>query len=753
MGMNEKRNSIRNHLIFGLINFVFIPLLVILIIITMDGFGKHREYVMNLQKVVTEIASHKASLFLHEPENRLQSMLNLNHFPEMSDKQQSDMLLIFLFSSKDKRNEHIFQNITLLDENGRVTVFHDRIQTSALSNNEDKSGSDEFLIPFRTGKTYYSPVYKDELTQKSLMKIAIPIKDVRTQVFKGVIGVEINLMSMTESISDIEIDQKVIAYIVDQDGRVIVHPNPSVVYRNTHIKVPEKSSTMKGINGTKSFIEVASLEHYGPSLSIVTEIPTLEAYRHIYHALFIIGIAILIPLIIQKVRKFPFIRKLVIPIESMAKTAKEISRGDLFQKVEPCEINELNELTSSFNNMTSRLAGNISAFKSEKNFLRSAINALSHPFYIIDVQDYTIKHANTASNFGLITAESKCYYLTHGYDRPCHENQFLCPLKEIIKIRKSVVIRHVHGHGNKQKKTFEIHGSPIFNDQGDIVQIIEFSIEISEKERLMEQAKAQEEQLIRADKLVSLGTFAAGMAHEINNPNQTILNSGLLLQESWVTIKSILDKYYEERGDFLIGGLNYSDFRELAGNCYGAIPESARHIASIVKELKRFSLQDKKTVHEKIDLSKVINSAVEFLSFIIHKPTIKITVNPVPTLPALKGDYRRLEQVLINLLQNSWQARRNDKANIFISTSWCENYRRIIIEIKDNGIGISPANLLRLTDPFFTTKRNEGGTGLGLSVSASILRNHNGFLEFESVEGEETTARIILPVETISKPD
>ncbi len=753
MGLNKKRNSIRNHLIIGLINFVLIPLLVILIIIIMDGFGKHREYVMYHQKVVTEMVSHEASLFLHEPENRLQSMLNLNYFPEMSDKQHSDILLTFLFSSKNNRNEHIFQNITLLDENGRVKVFHDRIQPSAHLNNEDKSDSDDFLIPFRTGKTYYSPVYKDESTQKSLMKIAVPIKDIRTQVFKGVIEGEINLMPMTELISDIGIDQKGIAYIVDQDGRVIIHPNPSVVNRNTHIKVPEKSSTMKGINGKKSFIEVASIEYNGPSLSIVTEIPSLEVYRYIYHALFIIGITILIPLIIQKVRKFPFIRKLVIPIESMAETAKKISRGDLSQKVEPCEINELNELTSSFNNMISRLAETISSFKSEKNFLRSAINALSHPFYVVDVKDYTIKLANTASNFGMITAESKCYYLTHGYDRPCHENQFPCPINEIKKTRKSVIVRHAHGYGNRPKKIFEIHASPIFNDQGDVVQIIEYPINITEKERLLGQTKVQEEQLIRADKLASLGTFAAGIAHEINNPNQAILHSGFFLQESWVTIKSILDKYYKERGDFLIGGLNYSDFRDLAGNCYGTIPERARHIANIVEELKRFSLPDQKTVHEKIDLSKVIDSAVEFISLITLESTIEISVNPVPTLPILKGDHRRLEQVLINLLHNSWQARRDDKINISISTSWYESDHQIGIEIKDNGVGISPANLLRLTDPFFTTKRTEGGTGLGLAVSAIIIRDHNGILEFESVEGEGTTARIILPVETISKPD
>ena len=285
MGLNKKRNSIRTQLIIETINWIFIPLLVILIIITMDGISKHREYVRDNQKVVTEMASHEASLFLHEPENRLQSMLNLNYFPEMSDKQHSDILLTFLFSSKNNRNEHIFQTITLLDENGRVKVFHDRIQPSAHLNNEDKSGSDEFLIPFRTGKTYYSPVYKDESTQKSLMKIAVPIKDIRTQVFKGVIEGEINLMPMTELISDIGIDQKGIAYIVDQDGRVIVHPSLSVVNRNTHIKVPEKSSTMKGINGKKSFIEVASIEYNGPPLSIVTEIPTLGVYRYIHLSL------------------------------------------------------------------------------------------------------------------------------------------------------------------------------------------------------------------------------------------------------------------------------------------------------------------------------------------------------------------------------------------------------------------------------------------------------------------------------------
>jgi polar amino acid transport system substrate-binding protein len=111
-----------------------------------------------------------------------------------------------------------------------------------------------------------------------------------------------------------------------------------------------------------------------------------------------------------------------------------------------------------------------------------------------------------------------------------------------------------------------------------------------------------------------------------------------------------------------------------------------------------------------------------------------------------KAVRQRIEQVVVNLILNACQALPDKERAIQLSTSWDPERRQARVEVKDEGVGIPLENLPRVTEPFFTTKRNAGGTGLGLSVSAGIAREHGGSLEFESTPGQGTTARLVLPV-------
>ena len=112
----------------------------------------------------------------------------------------------------------------------------------------------------------------------------------------------------------------------------------------------------------------------------------------------------------------------------------------------------------------------------------------------------------------------------------------------------------------------------------------------------------------------------------------------------------------------------------------------------------------------------------------------------------LTGHSQRLEQVFVNLIQNACQALPDSKKGIFVSTSWDETEAAIRIKIQDQGVGISPDSLPQITDPFFSTKHDSGGVGLGLSISSRIVETHGGRLTFISEIGEGTTAEIFLPV-------
>ncbi|MCP4605567.1 MAG: HAMP domain-containing histidine kinase, partial [Proteobacteria bacterium] len=115
-------------------------------------------------------------------------------------------------------------------------------------------------------------------------------------------------------------------------------------------------------------------------------------------------------------------------------------------------------------------------------------------------------------------------------------------------------------------------------------------------------------------------------------------------------------------------------------------------------------------------------------------------------LPELHGSFQRLEQVIVNLVQNACESLQDREKKICISTRYAPEERSVVVTISDEGVGIPADTLPRIMDPFFTTKRQMSGTGLGLSVSSGIVKDHGGKLSFESEPEKGTKATLILPV-------
>jgi signal transduction histidine kinase len=279
----------------------------------------------------------------------------------------------------------------------------------------------------------------------------------------------------------------------------------------------------------------------------------------------------------------------------------------------------------------------------------------------------------------------------------------------------------------------------------------ELEAEIQQRERAENEMRQKQEQLIQAGKLASLGVLVAGVAHEINNPNQAVMMGAQLLRKTWPDMQIILDSYYKREGDFLIGGVNYSELKELIGEHYSGIVESSRRIDSIVQGLKDFARQDKADMTQIVNLNVVVKSSLILLDSMLKKTTDRLAVELSPRIPAIHGNAQRLEQIVVNLVQNACQALTERSQEISISTDYDEERQRVVLEVHDQGEGILPENLAKICDPFFTTKREEGGTGLGLSVTSTIIKDHHGELEFHSDRGTGTTVRVFFPVDVERK--
>lgn len=270
--------------------------------------------------------------------------------------------------------------------------------------------------------------------------------------------------------------------------------------------------------------------------------------------------------------------------------------------------------------------------------------------------------------------------------------------------------------------------------------------EMDERTRLEEKAREQELQLIQANKMTALGTLVAGVAHEINNPNNLTMMNARVVAEAWGDAQPILEDYHDENGDFLIGGLPYAEMRGTVPDLIRDMHAGAQRIERIVSNLKDFARPRQQAVQAAVQINEAVQRAVNLLRHRIAKTVdFQIDLAAAPALPPLQGDVQQIEQVVVNLITNALEALPEEGGQVAVSTRYNQDDHDVEIEVRDSGIGIPQENVERLCDPFFTTKQEQGGTGLGLAITYTLVRDHGGNLVFDSAPGQGTRARVTLP--------
>ena len=226
-------------------------------------------------------------------------------------------------------------------------------------------------------------------------------------------------------------------------------------------------------------------------------------------------------------------------------------------------------------------------------------------------------------------------------------------------------------------------------------------------------------QLVRSEKLASLGEVVAGIAHEINNPL-----TGILVFSSLIHSNPRLDETLKNDIDTVI--------------------RETKRCASIVKGLLEFARCS--TPQKGLNsVNEVSDTALSLIEHQILFQDITVIRNYADDLPALMLDPNQIEQVFINIFINAAHAMQGE--GTLTLRSWADReHGFVFFSIADNGCGISEAHLAKIFDPFFSTKENKG-TGLGLSVSYGILQEHGGGIEVQSEEGAGTTFTIRLPLQ------
>ena len=287
-------------------------------------------------------------------------------------------------------------------------------------------------------------------------------------------------------------------------------------------------------------------------------------------------------------------------------------------------------------------------------------------------------------------------------------------------------------------RKWEVRAFPLRTPEEQTRRVIAMATDITEKSRLEAEASA-------ANRLASLGVLAAGVAHEINNPNGLILLHVPMLQKSFEDLLPYLDPHMETADEARIAGLPYPRLKAEVPRIFQVLLDSARRIRQIVEDMKNFSFEKPMGLMESVDVNRVVEVAVRLTRHAVNKATDNFHVTLEDGLPPVRGNSQRLEQLMVNLIMNACEALPDRKHSISLTTAKNAETGGIMIRIDDEGVGMSPEIMTHALDPFYTTRRDRGGTGLGLSISSKIVKEHGGKISFYSMPNAGTSVVVSLP--------
>jgi two-component system sensor kinase FixL len=228
--------------------------------------------------------------------------------------------------------------------------------------------------------------------------------------------------------------------------------------------------------------------------------------------------------------------------------------------------------------------------------------------------------------------------------------------------------------------------------------------------------KELQAKLSQTERLAAVGELAAGVAHEVNNPINTVINCAQLIQD----------------GD------------DLKANCQ-VIVEEGHRIADIVRDLLQFA-RDDRDHPQPTSLHEVVQRTIRLFGENLKRHGITLQADVSEDLPPVRGRPQQLQQVLLNLLINAKDAlTQPGTAHRRVAVSAAADGPGVTLEVNDNGPGVPEHLASRIFEPFVTTKRARGGTGLGLSVSKSIVEGYGGRIDVESSPATGATFRVWLP--------
>jgi signal transduction histidine kinase len=329
----------------------------------------------------------------------------------------------------------------------------------------------------------------------------------------------------------------------------------------------------------------------------------------------------------------------------------------------------------------------------QNKFFHHVLESLTHPFYVLDANNYTIVMANSAARMGNLSAKPTCYALTHRRDTPCDGVEHTCPLQEVKRTRKPVIVEHTHYDKDGNPRDMEVHAYPIFDEQGNVAQMIEYSLDITDRKRLEKEIQEY------ADKVKS---FAYSVSHDLKNPLISI--NGLT---------KLLYRQYRDRFDDK--GKLFCD----------QIMQESQHSLDLIEEINTFiRTKENPLTFEILNVKEILAQVrAEFQTTLTNQ---KVVWSEPETFPPITADRMSLLRVFRNFIDNALKYGGPEMHRLTVGYQESGDFH--ILSIRDDGIGVAADQVEKIFGAFQRgdSSRGQEGTGLGLAIVQAIAARHGG---------------------------
>lgn len=612
------------------------------------------------------------------------------------------------------RNDY-FNGIYLVDLHGK-TIISDNTSIAGIENTLPR----EWLQKALNGGLQWSKIDVSDQIPTPRIILSKPVHDFENPQKKvGLMVFDIKLSSFTRFVSSLKVGDNGYAFLWDHSGYILYHPDSKYLFNNLNsveadasfrLLLEKMSRGEKGygsyaINGIPKNMYFTPCRAFKWSIGIALDKSKLMVDILKLRRRMVTFISIICVLILSV--SFLFVKSIIRPINRLTEGARAIGNGNLEHTITIDSGDEFLRLAEEFNSMSSRLRQSMNEIIELKTFNDDILRSVSSGIITVDEQGAITSFNEVAGKIlGLDLNDPTS-------DRSPQLGKIKSILHTTLCGADSAANLQLEFYNEKEGRFvfLELHSSLLRNTLGSVIGAIADIRDITRRKRI-------EEEMVRVEKLASLGELSAGMAHEIRNPLAGMKTSA-----------QVLGKHLNSESDLVL--LN-------------GIIASIDRMNNTVTDLLNFS-RPKPSCPAPYSLPELIDETMSMVREKLRKSKIDLALDYEDDLPWAMIDKEQIQQVFLNLALNSMKAMPGGGTLGIAAKKHPSAGREFLaISFADNGIGIKKEHMSKIFNPFFTT--DPKGTGLGLSIVQKLLEKNNGYIQIDSMVEKGTHALILLPI-------